>query len=241
MLTAIFLLSALVCMPVFSADLSLDNLIANLQGNQSKVRDMYAETTTTITSNIKLPNSKDSSPQKMVQKGKMWTKGQDKTKIEMLSPTKQVTITNGDQMAMINSETGQKVIQDLKKLRGKSGMSDASQQMSLDKAKEFFNLSSAKKGNDYVITGVPKKDNKFIGKMEFYVDSQRWVPVKIMMYDSQGKLVSESNIEYKQFSNIWLPIKNQSKVTTPMGKMDVEMLFENVRVNQGLSDREFKI
>ena len=241
MLTALFLLSVLVCVRVFSADLSLDNLITNLQGNQNKVRDMYTETVTTITSNMAMPGQQSKGSQKMVQKGKMWTKGQDKTKIEMLSPMKQVTITNGDQMATINLETGQKVIQDLKKLRAQSGMGEASQQMSLDKAKEFFNLSSVKRGNDYVITGVPKKDNKFIGKMEFYVDSGRWVPVKIMMYDSKGKLVSESSIEYKQFSGVWLPVKNKSNVTTPMGKMDVEMLFEKVRVNQGISDKEFKI
>ncbi len=247
MFTALFIFSCLFCVPVLSADLpagvgiSLDNLITNLQANQNKVKDMYAETVTTITSNMTMPGQESKGPQKMVQKGKMWTKGQDKTKIEMLSPTKQVTITNGDQMAMINSETGQKMIQDLKKLREKNGTGDTSRQMSLEKAKEFFNLSSVKKGDDYVITGVPKKDNKFIGKMEFYVDSGRWIPVKIMMYDAKGKPVSESNIEYREFSGVWVPVKNISKVTTPMGKMDVEMLFENVRVNQGINDREFKI
>src|SRR3989339_1116604 len=104
MLTALFLLSVLVCVPVFSADLSLDNLITNLQGNQNKVRDMYTETVTTITSNMAMPGQQSKGSQKMVQKGKMWTKGQDKTKIEMLSPMKQVTITNGDQMATINLE-----------------------------------------------------------------------------------------------------------------------------------------
>ena len=34
---------------------------------------------------------------------------------------------------------------------------------------------------------------------------------------------------------------NQSKVTTPMGKMEIEMEYKNVKVNTGIGDGEFKI
>ena len=95
----ILLLFGLLFIPsvAFAADLGLDDIIQNIQSNQSKVKDMYAETTTTITSSIAMPGSESKGPQKMVQKGKIWTKGESKSKIEMLSPTRQVTITNGDQ------------------------------------------------------------------------------------------------------------------------------------------------
>jgi outer membrane lipoprotein-sorting protein len=235
----------------FADELKLDDVIKKIQANQSKVKDMYAETTTRIISNIKLPNSKgEQGPQTMVQKGKMWTKGEEKTKIEMLSPMRQTTITNGDQMAMVNLDTGQKVVQDLKKLRESSGMPQASKSMSLEKAREYFNLSMNKKGEDYVIVGVPKKENKFLGKMEFYVRELKspealseggWVPAKIFMYGPTDKLMSQSEIEYKDFSGVWVPVKNKSAVTTPAGKMEVEMVFENVRINKGVSDAEFKI
>lgn len=35
--------------------------------------------------------------------------------------------------------------------------------------------------------------------------------------------------------------KNISNVNTPMGKMEVEMGFENIKVNEGIQDKEFNI
>lgn len=225
----------------FAADMSLDDLINKIQGNQKKIHDMYAETTTKITSNLQLTTDNKSKVQTMTQKGKMWTKGEDKSKIEMISPMKQITITNGDKMAIINSETGQKIVQDLKKMREKAGMGGSSNQMSLDKAKEFFDLSTSKKGDDYVITGIPKKENKFLGKMEFYVDPDKWVPVKILMYDARGKLMSQSVIEYQKVADVWVPVKNASNITTPAGAMKVEMEFANIKINKGIKDEEFRV
>lgn len=235
---------------IFAADLSLSDITRKIQSNQSKIKDMYAETTTTITSNITMPGAKEKTPQKMIQKGRMWTKGKNKSKIEILSPTKQVTITHGDQMMIVNPETGQKIIQDLKKMREKSGMPDYSRQMSLEKAKEFFDLSVKKKGDDYIITGMPKKENKFLGKLEFYVRELKsseasgegaWAPVKIVMYDAKGKPMSQSEIQYKEISDVYVPVKNISNVTTPLGTMMVEMTFDKVKINQGISDKEFEI
>ena len=231
-------------------DLSLKDLLTQIQSNQSKIKDMYAETTTTITSNIVMPGAIKKGSQKMVQKGKMWTKGRDKSKIEMLSPTKQVTITNGDMMAIINPETGQKFIQDLKKLREKSGgqvVGQSGGQMTLEKAMDYFDLSvRSQKTEDgeievYIIKGVPKEKNKFLSKMEFYINASRWVPVKILMYGPRDKLISRSEMEYEKISDIWIPIRNISDVNTPVGKMKVEMGFKNIKINKGISDKEFKI
>jgi len=231
-----------------AADLTIDEIINNIQANQTKIHDMYAETTTTITSNMVMPGQESKGPQKMVQKSKTWTKGQDKSKIEMLSPTRQITITNGDQMAIINPETGQKMVQDLKKLREKSGGLGAGSQMSLDKAKDFFYLSvrkldsSTSGGIDtYIIAGVPKKENKFMGKMEFYVDSEKWLPAKIIMYDPKNRPMSQTEIEYQQISDVWVPITTTSSLTTPMGTMKMGMEYSNTKVNQGIKDSEFNI
>jgi outer membrane lipoprotein-sorting protein len=221
---------------------SLDDVVKNLQANQGKIKDMYAETTTTVTSNMTVPGQESKGPQKMVQTGKLWTKGETKSKVEILSPLKQITITNGDQMAIINPETGQKVVQDLKKMRGKSGQGTVnSGQMSLDKAKEYFDLSLSQKDGTYVITGVPRQANKFLGKMEFYVDASRWVPTNIFMYDAKGKLMSQSAIEYEQVSGLWVPARSISNISTPMGKMNVDMSYENIKVNEGIGDGEFRV
>lgn len=231
--------SLFIASSVFAADLSLDDIIAKIQSNQSKIHDMYAETTTTITSNMVMPGQESKGPQKMVQKAKMWTKGKDKSRIEMLSPTRQTTITYGDKMTIINPDTGQTITQDLSKMRAQSGMSGGS--MDLSKALDYFDLSVDQKDNQYVIAGKPKQDNKFLGKMEFYIDADRWLPVKILMYDPKGKVMSRSEIEYAEFSGIWTPIRNVSDVNSPMGKMSIEMKYENVKINQGVKDSEFKI
>ena len=244
--------------PLFSAEPSpeasdksqgtLQKVLVKIKSNQSKIKDQYAETTTIITSNMSMPGQTNKGPQKMIQKGKMWTKG-EKSKIEMLSPTKQITINDGEQMAIINPETGQKMIQPIKQLN----KSQLNNEMDLEKAMEFFNLSvSSQKSKDgkiesYIIKGVPKKQNKFMGKMEFYIDAQQWVPTKILMYGAKNKLMSRSEIEYKRFSiakgkdEVWIPVKNTSDVNTPMGKMKVEMGFSNIKINEGISDKEFEV
>ena len=65
-LLVIFIASSLVS-PLFAADLSLDDLINKIQSNQSKIHDMYAETETTIVSNMAIPGQENKGPQKMIQ------------------------------------------------------------------------------------------------------------------------------------------------------------------------------
>jgi len=235
---AIFIASSLVS-PLFAADLTLEDLMNKAQANQAQIKDMYAETETTMISNMVIPGQASKGSQKMVQTGKMWTKGSDKSKIEMLSPTKQTTIRNGDKMAIINPETGQKMVQDLSKMKGP--MANQNQDMSLEKAKEYFNLSLKKSGDHYIVVGIPRDNNKFMSKMEFYIEAERWLATKILMYGGDGKPLSQSTIEYEKISDVWVPVKNVSNVNTPMGKMNVEMVYKNVKVNQGIKDGVFKI
>ena len=230
---------------VFAADISLDSIIQNTRANQQKIHDLYAETTTKITSNLQMGASRGTGPQTMVQQGKMWSKGESKSKVEMLSPTHQTTITNGDKMAIINPETGQKMVQDLKKMREQGTVNSG--QMSLEKLKEMFDLSvqstvdSEQNKPIYIITGVPRKENKFLGKMVFYIDGAKWIATRVQMYDPKGKLLSQTDMEYQQIGGVYVPSKNFSNVTTPMGAMKVEMEYSNIKVNKGISDSEFKV
>lgn len=231
-----------------ASDLDLDDVISHIRSNQSKLKDIYAETETTITSNIAMPGQESKGPQKMVQKGKIWTKGEKKSKIEIVSPMKQTTITNGDLQAVINPETGQKMVQDLKKMKDQGIGGGAQGEMSLDKAKEYFNFSVNRLetrdpglATKYVISGVPKKENKFLGKMEFYVDGEKWLPTKVLMYDTKGNLMSHTEIEYQEIAGVWVPANNFSNVNTPMGEMKVEMRYSNIKVNEGIADKEFEV
>jgi hypothetical protein len=69
----------------------------------------------------------------------------------------------------------------------------------------------------------------------------------------EGKLMSQSEIEYQRFSisyseapsiarseGVWVMTKTISNVSMPMGSMKMEMKYENIKVNQGLKDQEFE-
>lgn len=61
------------------------------------------------------------------------------------------------------------------------------------------------------------------------------------MYSPNGKAISTSDIEYEQFSDVWVAYKNTSSAVTPMGAIKTEMLFENVKVNEGVADSQFEV
>jgi outer membrane lipoprotein-sorting protein len=238
------LLAVLLSSAALAADISIEAIINNVQANQSKITDMYAETTTTMTSSMTLSGQESSAPKKVEQKGKMWTKGQDRSKVEIISPVKQITIINGDQMAIINPDTGQKIVQDLTKLKDASGgqaLGRSGGQMNLAKAKELFGLTVEGQEGAYIVRGIPKKTNQFIAKMEFYIDSEKWVPTKIVIYDAKNNPISQSAIDYQEISGVWVPVSNKSAVATPMGKIAVEMTYDNIKVNSGIKDETFKI
>lgn len=160
------ILSLAIMVTVCSADITLKELIDKVQSNQTKINDMYAESTTKIVSNLQL--GEKGKVQSMTQKGKLWTKGKEKSKMEMTSPNHQVTITNGDKMAIINSDTGQKMVQDLKKMREKSGQPADAGDMTLEKATKYFDMSVKPAGDgQYILTGIPKEKNKFLEEWSF--------------------------------------------------------------------------
>lgn len=211
--------------------ITIEELFTKLQGNQGKIRDMQADITTKMTSSMK-------GMQGMEQKGHIWTKGNDKSKMEIYSPMKQTTITNGDQMAVIMPDTGQKHIQDLSKT---PNAQNNSPQMNLEKAKEKFDFSVKQQSGGYLITGYPKDNNKFMGKMEIFVDYSKMAPTNIKMFNPSGQLMNETKIEYQNVSGVYVVYKNTSKVNLPNGKMDMVMTYSNVKVNQGISDSVFDI
>lgn len=234
---ALFVLLAF-CVSFAAMDPKIDGIIKSIRDNQGKIKDMSAKIVTIIRSDAKEKKT-------MEQIGSLMTKGEDKSRMEMTAPVNQITITNKDKIAVINPQTGQKFVQDLRKLRKQAGQ-DAIGSSPTDQTKilDYFNLSVEEKGifnKSYVIIGVPKKKNQFMGKMKFYVDGGRNVPTKIEVYNAQDKLISVSDIEYKKIKDIWVISKNSSWIAVPGGKMDVEMKFEDIKINEGIPDKVFEI
>lgn len=236
----IMLFSTLSC-SVFAADITVSDLLARMKTQQALITDMQADTKTTITSNLSMPGQPSNGPQTMTQTGHIWTKGKDKSKTEIISPTKQTTITNGNIMTVIDPASGRKLTQDMSKLPGAGGKS-----MDPEKALDYFDLSVTESGStEYVLTGTPKQANQFLGRMDFFIDGARNIPVRIAMYAPKGALMSLSEMEYEpvQVSSsetAYVATKIKSIVTMQMGSVNSEMEYEDVKVNQGIEDKEFE-
>ncbi|KAF0133357.1 MAG: hypothetical protein FD145_1318 [Candidatus Saganbacteria bacterium] len=222
-------LSFVFAVSVLASDLSIDELIKNIQSNQSQIKDMSADMATKMSSNMK--GAKD-----IEQKGKITIKYPNKTKMEMFEPSRQVTINNGKKMIMIDKNSGQRYEQDLSKTNMPMNNAD---NMDFQKAKEYFNFSVKKEGDKYLITGKTKKENKLIGKMEILINPDKWLPEKIKAYNPQNKLISETDMEYEKISNCWVMVKSKSSVTMPNGSMKMDMEYKNVKINKGIGDGEF--
>lgn len=222
-------------MTAFAADPKITEIVAKMRENQTKVKDMKANITTIVKSDMK-------GAKNIEQNGSIMVKGTDKSRMEMTQPVNQITITNKDKMMMVNQETGQKYTQDLAKLRKQMGRDDVGQSpMDQTKILDYFNLTMEQKGKDCIITGVPKEKNKVMGKIRFYVDSDRYVPTKMEIYSPQGKIISTTKLEYQKIKDIWVVSNNSSQITVPGGSMQVEMKFENVKVNEGIDEKNFEI
>lgn len=229
-----FLIAFSVLASTVCSGITIDELFNKIEANKNKIKDMQADITTKITSTAKGMKS-------MEQKGHIWTKGTDKTKMELYSPMKQITINNGEKVAMISPATGKKTVQDLPKSAQADGAQQKNDEMGLAKAKERFDFSLAAQSGGYLLTGKPKEKNKFMGKMELFIDGSKMVPTKISMFSPDGKLINQTTIEYAELAGVWIGVKNISSVTMPNGSMKVEMTYSNVKVNQGIGDSEFKI
>ena len=106
--------------------------------------------------------------------------------------------------------------------------------------KSLFDLSLRTEGNYYVVV-CDAKQKSFLGKMEIYIDREKSLSSKILVYDKNNKLLNQTDIEYSEISNLFVPVKMISSVDSPMGKMKIEVNYSNIKVNQGIEDSVFKI
>ena len=234
----IVLAFTLSCAAVFSPQ-DVKMLLNDIKGSQEKIKDMQADVQINVTAKILIEGKETT--QKQTSKGRIYSKRPNKFRLETTSPMEQTTIMNGDKMALINKTTGQKMVQDLKKLREQSGLTQG-EEMDITKSMERFDLKITNKTDkEIVLTGTPKEPNKFLGKMVFVLDAKNRVPIRITAYNPNGGLISYSTLQYKNISGINVLEKNVTEVTSPYGSSKSGTEFKNIKINQGLSDKLFEI
>lgn len=235
------LVAVVLCIFVMSGisfAISAQDLIQKIRDNQGKIKDLSADIITTIKTNGK-------QSKQMEQKGSLLVKGNNQSRMEMKTPMHQIVVVNKDKMLILNPDTGQKMTQDLKKLREKSGVGGDNQNpFDQTKILDTFNLTVKEEGiigKTYVVIGEPKDKKSMMGKVKFYIDADKMVPTKIEISDSKGKPFTTSNLEYTKIKDIWILSKTQSSVNFPGGAMNVIMKFDNLKVNEGISDKMFEV
>jgi len=222
--------------------ISVDEIIGKMKDNQNKIKDMYAETVTIMDmSGFPKPKKGKAPEMKMEQKGKLWVKGEDKSRVELDSPVKQIMVTNGEKLIMINPKTGEKLSQDLKQAKKQNPINFQGGNFGLSKLKEQYNMSVREKGNELAIICEPKNKKEVGVSIEIYIDKDKWLAKEISVKTNEGLMVSNTDIEYQNVSGAWVPKKMNSMANAIFGKMKIKMLFNNIKVNQGIDDKVFKI
>ena len=217
--------------------ISIPDLLQKIKENQAKIQTLQAEMTTTIQS-----SSKSIPPMK--QTGKIIQKYPDKSRMEMTSPIKQTTITNGTKMKMIDGQSGKSFVQDLSKSQGPSAISNPSSGMGMDptKALENFNLKIVTESDSaIVIESTPREKNPYLEKMRLTFSPATYLPTQIEVYGSKGKLLSTTTIVYDKVSDVYVPIQNKTSVSLPQGSMQVEVTYDKVKVNEKVADSLFGV
>lgn len=156
----------------------------------------------------------------------------------MITPMKQTIIRNGNKSAIIDSN-GQKTVSDVN--ASTKGNMGGQSKVDIEKFKETFDLKVKATDDGYIIEGTPKEKTQFLGKMEIYVDGKNWVSTKILIYDSHDKVITQTQIDYKEISGVLVPVKSLTESKMMGMNMTIEVKFEDVKVNQGIEGGVFKL
>jgi outer membrane lipoprotein-sorting protein len=216
--------------------ITIPDLLEKIKGNQGMVQTLQADMTTEISSSNKnIPAMK--------QTGRIINKYPDKSRMEIMSPIKQTTITNGTRMKIIDGQSGKSFVQDLS--RGQSpvtGHQSSGMGMDPTKALENFNLKMVTDSDsEIVIESSPKEKNPYLDKMRLTFSPATFLPTRVDVYGSQGKLISSTTIIYDKVSDVYVHIQNKTSVSLPQGSMKVEVVYDKVRVNEKVSDALFGV
>jgi len=210
----------------------LEKIITALEKNKGKVEDMEC----TVVIRTGLPGEKE-----MVQKFRMWTKGDKKIRIEPFGDYRgemSKMIVNGDRMLMVGPD-GKEFITDYNK--NKSALPGGTK-MEQNYA-EFLKEKDVKrieiKGNKAVVEVVPE-NYPVAQKVVMVVDLDKGVVTEQKLYTNFG--VNKMRMHYQRIDNAWVMSDIEMDVPVPQGgrgKMVIE--FKNVKVNKGIKDNLFYI
>ena len=76
------------------------------------------------------------------------------------------------------------------------------------------------------------------GSIELLVDSEKGTVIEMVTYNKGVKSVMEIK-DYFKYNSIYFPIKMHNEVNLNRGKMVSDIIWKDVKINKGISDKEF--
>jgi len=220
---------------------TVENVIARLEFNQNKIKDMSAEVKMDITVAGK----------KTMQEMNLWSKD-EKMKIEMVNTDRPMTVIMDTQKMSIKQAGKEPQVIDMKKVteekgktvKGKVQNSITPPGMDLQKGMgEFLRKSDVsimkEEGNKITLSVIPEESNPLMQKLDMVIDIEKGVITQQKMYSNMG--VSFCKMEYEKKDNVW--VLKKFTMTSNLGQMGtstVKAEYKNVKINEGIDDEVFK-
>ncbi|MBI5701222.1 outer membrane lipoprotein-sorting protein [Candidatus Saganbacteria bacterium] len=209
--------------------ISANDVLSKAKANYEKIKTFSA------TISVKMLGEKS---KKSSQLAKMMFKGKDKMRIE--SDKDKVTIVNGNRIKL--TAHGQTKVDKIDDLRKKSGREDIGKNpLDVLAGLEKNNLSIKEQSDSYVITAIPKKENPLVSKVEVVVKKDAYLPTKLVVIGTDGKVISGTQLTYSKVAGIDVVSKMGMEVNLFGKKIATEMSFKDIKVNEDISDDLFKM
>jgi outer membrane lipoprotein-sorting protein len=215
---------------------TVDEIIAKLEENQEKIKDMSADVVMEI----------DVAGKVVKQETKMWSKG-EKTKIKMVNTEHPMTVIMGADKMTIKQAGKEPQMIDTKKISEGKEKAISQTPLGMDFPRgmgEFLRKSNVtitkEKGNEINLSVIPEESNPLMQKLDMVVDMARGIVKQQKMYSNMG--ISLSRMEYEKEDEVWV-LKRLTTVSNfgKMGTSTTKAEYNNIRINKGIEDIIFTL
>lgn len=207
---------------VYAAEISSIDIINKVQQNFDLIQDLRANLSITAT-------IEGNSSNRIIQKLRHTMKKPDKIKIEDINNNRR--IDNYFNNISQNNIFMENIL-----------WPDPTLLFTIKSYLENFTITSKYDSilNLYIIAAIPKSQTKEFPKMEWFVDYEKGVVVKILIYNVTGHLDGIIEIEYKQITDkILFPSKIIDTIIASLNTTKKEIIYENIEINTNIGDNEF--
>jgi outer membrane lipoprotein-sorting protein len=211
----------------------VDELLQKVRYNQSLIQDFRADML------VKTAPSKKAE-QKIIKRGTVLVQG-DKFRVKINFPKAQEILSRGDTTYVISPTEGLFLKLDTSLFESFSRLPLITQ-FPLDPYLYLKHLEFAYKGLEegrHILIGVPRQKIAGIRRINYYIDARYSLPVRIAIYSEEDVLILVSEVEYKFVNGIWVPHNIKSLMTHPSEVQQLEIEYQDIKLNQGISREVF--